>query len=424
MPNAVEEALGKLETRLKELGKRAETALTKEEVDRIVEAAISKAHPVPAKSSMVMPGAGAGQDEWVQFLATRLASFKERPEAYQKAAPWESEYGKKFGNMQGFLRACIRKSAELQTYDPLDLNGKASSDAMTEGTGSSGGFLVPTEFSYEVIRLLRAAAVLRSIARIVPMGTFKRTLPRQTSNVSVGWVDEFGIKSVTKPAFEQFTQTAKVMAAVVKSSDEFLRDAGLNVQLFLAELIAEAMGLEEERVALAGNTGASDPFNGVLYATGVVSQSMAGATLDYDDIIDLSFAIDAPYADRGVFCLHRNGLKVVMKLKDAQGQYIWHAPRDGNPGLLLDKRYYLSSQLPTNLGTGTDESPILFGDFARFLWVSDREGIAVKVSQDASDWVGGALDSAFMRDQTWIRFTRALSLDVALGAAFAKLTVK
>lgn len=423
MDPKLQEALLGLETRLHEKLKLPQDVIRKTEVEAMIADALKLAHPEP-KAGMVMPGAGSDMEKFAEFVATRLADFKTKPNAYSKAAPWESEYGKKFKNMQGFLRACVKRDPALEHIN-LDTMEKASSDAMTEGTGSSGGYLVPTEFRYEVIRLLNASAMIRSIARIVPMGTWKRTLPKQSSAVAIAWVTEFGTKSVTKPGFGQFTQQAKVMAAIVKSSDELLRDAGLNVQQFVAELIAEAMALEEERVALAGDvSGAGDPFNGVLYASGVAEVTMAASEIQYDDLIDLKGGITEAYEDPAIFVMKRDALHLIMKLKDGQGQPIWHGPRDGNPGQILSKPYKLSAQLPTDLGATSDKTPILYGDFGRYLWISDREGMAVKVSQDASDWVSGALDSAFMSDQTWLRFTRALSIDVALANAFAYMLVK
>lgn len=415
-PEELKALMARLGAGLDRLEKLPQDSITKDQVEKMLADAIAKAHP--AQTAMVMPG-GASEAAMEQYVQERFAQFRKRGDAFTKAAPWTSEYGKRFGNMHAFLRACVQKS-------PMLMSEKASGDAMTEGTGSTGGHLVPTEFSYDIIRLMTAATVVRQIARIFPMSTWKRTLPRQLTNPSVAWVTEFGTKGITKPTLEQVTQQAKVMAAVIKSSDELLRDSAVNLQQFLAEIIAEAFGIEEERVALAGKGsvgGGSDPFDGVLYEAGVVSVSQAAADLDYDDLINLRFGLTAANDRNGAFVLNRTGLKLLMKLKSAEGEYLWHAPRDGNPGMIGEKPYHLTDQLPTNLGAGT-ETPILYGNFGQFLWLSDREGIVLKVSNEASDWVSGALDSAFLSDQTWMRFTKAMAITVAQGAAFAKMNVK
>ena len=175
---------------------------------------------------MVMPGAGESLEKFADFIATRLGEYKKRPEAWDKPKVWDSEYGKKFKTMPGFLRACLKKSSDLQVFD-LEASVKASSDGMTEGTGSTGGYLVPTEFSYDVIRLLYAATVIRQKARLVPLSTWKRTLPRQSSTVSIAWVTEFGTKSVTKPGFGQVTQQAKVMAAITHRPPTLTMPSGM-----------------------------------------------------------------------------------------------------------------------------------------------------------------------------------------------------
>jgi HK97 family phage major capsid protein len=364
------------------------------------------------------------------------SAFKTRPEAYTKAAPWTSEYGKQFGGMHNFLRAVAKRDPRVKAWNPK-YDEKASTDAQQEGSGindaspSSGGFLVPTEFNFEVIKLQYAATVVRQLAKIVPMSTLKRTIPNQLTNVTVGWVNEFAPKGVTKTTYGQITQQCHVMACVVKNSEEFLRDVAINIQTFLAELVAGAMGREEERVAFAGNVGGGDPFNGVYYANGVINVNQVGAAIAYDDVINLRFGLSAAYDRNGVFVLNRAILKKVMKLKDANGQYIWSSPKMGAPGgpnfipgMLADRPYALSEMLPTTLGDGT-QSPMLYGDFQDFLWLSDRlPGIALKVSEEASDWVGGALDSAFMSDQVWMRFTKAMSIDVMIGQAFSKMLVK
>ncbi len=412
---------------LQALGKKVEDlvkvphpdCITRAETDKVIEAYLAKSHP--AKPAMVLPGEpGQSMAEAQEILLDLFGKFKKRPEAYEKAAPWTSEYGKQFGDMRKFLIAVARRDPKVRF---LELDGqKAAADAMTEGTTTSGGFLVPTEFNYTVIKLLYAATSLRRLANLVPMSTWKRTLPRMTSNLSVYWVSEFGSKTATKPALEQFTQTAKVMACVIKSSDELLRDSAINLQQFLGELVAGSMAREEERVGYVGNTGAGDPFMGVLYVVGSVTATMAGASLDYDDLIDQQAGLAEAHQPNSTWVMRRAALKLIMKLKAAgSGEPVWHAPREGNPGTILERPYVLSDLIPITLGTGA-QTAILLGDFKN-LWVSDREGIIVKVSNEASDWVSGALDSAFMTDQTWMRFAKAMSIDFAYPAAFTHMLV-
>jgi HK97 family phage major capsid protein len=241
------------------------------------------------------------------------------------------------------------------------------------------------------------------------------------TNVSVAWTDEGAEKSETNPTFTAITQTAKKVAAIVKMTDELLEDNSSSIDQFIMELVAEAIGIEEDRVAFAGNTGASDPFMGVLYATGVNSVSTAGANISFEDVISLLFSLNAKYRAGATLVTSTTGLQLLMKLKDSNNNPIWTLPGAGILPTIYGFPYAISDQIPVNLGTGTDQTGMIFGNFKRHFFVSDRGGYEVISSNSASD-TGTA--SAFMEDETWFRFKKRMSLDVANAAAFSKMLVK
>jgi len=374
--------------------------IKKAEVELMVKDMVEKMHP-KTESQFKLPA------DTLEGVLERFDAFKNRPEAYQKAQPWTSEYGKKFKDIAGFIQAAKVKSSLLEDAKTL----------MSEGDNAQGGYLVPTEFNAEVIKLAQNMSIGRRVARLFPMSTWKRTFPTQLTNVSIVWVTEGSAKTVTKPTFGQLTQQCKVMAAVIMATDELLRDSAINLQTFLAELIAEAMALEEDRILFMGNTGAGDPFMGVRYAVGVVANTMAGASLVFDDIIDLEFSVAEQYQRNGIYVLPRAALALVMKLKDLAGNYIWTRPVEGAPGLINGKPYEVSDQITIVGG----KYPIEFGPFKRHAYISPRTGMQIKVSQDAYD--AGTGENAFMNDQTWLRFTQAESIDIAIPAAFGYLDV-
>lgn len=325
-----------------------------------------------------------------------------------------------------FLGQIIRAVAlsDHQFLTEAGLNLAEEKTIMSEGTPAQGGYTVPVEYSKEIIKLERAGSILRQLARGFPMGSLTRLLPRQLTNVTVTWTDEGAVKTETKPTFGQLTQTAKKLAAIVKMTDELLEDNSVELDQFIMELIAEAMGLEEDRVGFAGNTGAGDPFMGVLYAAGVNAVTMAGANVTGDDVIDLIMSINAKYRQNATLITSTNGLKLIMKLKDSTGQYLWMRPAGNYPPTIWNEKYVISDQIPVNLGTGTNETAILWGNWKKHFFLSDRGGYEVFSSKSASDWVGGALTSAFTQDETWSRFKKRMSLDVALPVAFARLQIK
>lgn len=290
------------------------------------------------------------------------------------------------------------------------------------GTDSLGGYLVPEEFSNEIIRIENDEAIIRGLARLFPMGTDTRHIPKQLTSVSVSWTDEGAVKTETNPTFSRLTQTAKKLAAVVKLTDELLEDETVGIDRLIQELVAEAIALEEDRVAFVGNTGSSDPFDGILYATGVNSVTMDGANVIFDDIIDLLTAVNSKYRAGGTLVTSTDGLKLIMKLKDSNNNYLWSPPTQVTPAQVWGYPYKVSDQIPSNLGGGTNETAIFFGNWKKHYFVSDRGGLEVKSSISASDIVNS--QSAFMEDETWFRFKKRMSLDVANAAAFSKMQIK
>jgi len=387
----------------KTLEGRLDDCLTKDKAEKMIEDVVKRLHP--QSSGRAVP------PQTPEEVLERAEAFKTSPRNTAEKA-WTSEYGRKFGSMRNFLLAAKERH-------PMLADAKA---IMTEGSPATGGYLVPTEFSYEVIRLLKDASPIMQLANILPMTAWKRQLPRQLTSVSVGWVTEGGTKPVTNPTLGQLEQVAKVLAAVIKCTDELLRDSAINLTAFLSKLISEAMALEIERVALLGNPASGDPFTGILNASGVNVVTMSGASVSFDDIADLLFSINAANAQNATIAISRRGLKKLMKLKDKQDQYIWQPPAGTVPATIWNTPYVVCPTIPANLGVGGDMTAAIYGRFNRALLISPREGMAVKVSQDAYD--SGDNSNAFMQDQTWLRFTQALSIDVAQGSAFSYLLFK
>lgn len=395
------------------LDSKINDCLTKDKAEKMIEDIISNLHP--QKSKAVLP---TTEDEVLEKFSAFAKSGRNKPEQ-----PWTSEYGRKFGNMKNFLLAAKNKHSILNDFKSVLAEG----DTATTG----GGYLVPSEFSSQVFKLMNESSAIMKIANIMPMSTWKRQIPKQLTNLQVGWVSENSVKGITNPTFGQIEQTAKVLATVIKCTDELIRDSAINLTQFLSELVAEAMALEIERVALIGSTTASDPFNGILNTSGINAVSMASSSVTFDDIANLLFSLNDQNAREGVLVVSRAGLSKLMKLKDTHGNYIWAPPSLGTPATIWNTPYVVSSQIPNEASsssslTGGDKTFAFFGRFNKNLLISPRESMTVKVSQDAASWntTDSVLESAFMTDQTWLRFTQALSIDVTYGSAFSYLLFK
>lgn len=387
----------------KVLENKIDSCITKEKAEKMMSDVINTLHPAERKA--VLP-------QTAEEVLERFAQFSAKKGAGE--TPWTSEYGRKFGNMKNFLLAAKDRHASVT-------DGKG---LLAESGTSGGGYLVPSEFSANVARLMSGVSPIMQIANVIPMGSWKRQIPKQMSNISVGWVAENTSRPIANATFGQIEQVAKVLATVIKCTDELIRDSAINLTEFLSELVAEAMALEIERVALTGSSAKGDPFNGIYNTSGVTKLNTGGPSVTFDDIANLIFSLSDTKAAGSALVLSRTGLSKLIKLKDSNGNYLWQPPAGSAAASIWNTPYVVCSTIPNDVDD--DKTIAFFGRFDRHLLISPRQELVVKVSGDASAWNAAteSADSAFMLDQTWLRFTQALSIDVTYGSAFTALTFK
>ena len=102
----------------------------------------------------------------------------------------------------------------------------------------------------------------------------------------------------------------------------------------------------------------------------------ASATaITVDEVLDLFYALKAPYRKKAVFIMNDSTVKAIRKLKDGQGQYLWQPSlQAGTPDTILNRPIYTSAYLPT---IASAAKSIIFGDLG-YYWVADRQGRVFK----------------------------------------------
>lgn len=288
--------------------------------------------------------------------------------------------------------------------------------AMTEGTDNAGGYLVPDEYVATLIRVIEQYGVARRSATIVPMTRHELNLPSLTAGVTVYWPGEASAITESQPTLGNVGLVAKKLAALVPVSGELMEDSSIALANLLATIVGEAMAAEEDRVAFAGKTAANDPFDGILYASGVTSVVMATGDTDFADVnanylADLAAAVTSGAASGAKFYMHRTVFNVVRKLKDTQNNYIY-APAGGlQPSTIWGYPFELVEQMPALSASGVSKPFIAFGNL-RNLVIGDRKRMTV----DAS------IHYQFHKDLTYLRFMERIAVRVGVPSAFAVLT--
>ena len=257
------------------------------------------------------------------------------------------------------------------------LRGRGVSNVLSVGEDTSGGFLVPEEFSTTLVEALAEQNIFRQIARIVNTSHEKLKVPIATAVGTATWIEENEEVPESDSTFGQIILNAYKLGTLMKASSELIEDAAFNIQSYIAAEFARRIGAREEEAFCIGD-GVGKP-TGIFSAEGGVSIGATAAgtdTLTFDDIIDLFYSLKPPYRIRAVFVTNDSTLKVLRKIKDKSGQYIWQpAVKDRTPDTILGKPVYTSPYAPEIAAGAT---PMAFGDFS-YYWIADRRDVRFKV---------------------------------------------
>ena len=249
-------------------------------------------------------------------------------------------------------------------------------NSLLEGTDSEGGYLVPDEFERTLVQKLTAANVLRPLCHVIQTGYGDRKIPVVASKGTADWVDEEGTYPLSDDSFSQVVLGAYKLATMIKVSEELLSDSIFDIEGYVSEQFGKRIGDKEEDAFLTGN-GVSKPI-GILHTTGgaEVGVTTAGASaITGDELIDLVYSLRAPYRKSAVFVLNDTTVKLLHKLKDGDGQYLWRPGITENaPDTILGHRIVTSEFMP---GVSAANKSIAFGDFS-YYWIADRQGRTFK----------------------------------------------
>ncbi len=271
--------------------------------------------------------------------------------------------------------------------------------ALSEGSDTAGGFLVPPDAQSEMLARVAQQAVIRRLARVQATSSdmlkWPAVAPHSTSSSIYssgfvgGWVGETPAFSETDPSFQTFNIPVKKLRVATKLSNDLIQDSQTNILAFLSQNGAENMALVEDNGFINGDGGPLQPMGLLNKAfTTVDVEGATSNTLDNSTsntgsapkLIDLAYAVPAQYVGRASWLMRRSIEGKVRKLVNGQGAFHWPLPAGGGfgptPQELMGYPVYNSDYMPTD---GTDANQvILFGDFSQYI-IAQRAQITSRV---------------------------------------------
>jgi HK97 family phage major capsid protein len=246
-----------------------------------------------------------------------------------------------------------------------DWTGAEHERALSEGTLTAGGHLVPTPLSARVIDLARnATRVFQAGAITVPMTAQTLKLARLTAEGTPAWHAENAAITDADMTFDSITFTARTLTRLVKLSVELFDDSDPSAEDVIARSFAAQVALELDRVALRGSGTAPEP-RGVLNTSGITTTTHGanGAVIaNYDFWLDAKGVVMGNNFEPNAHIQAPRSSTSLAKLKEATTNAYLQPPANMLPMLA-------TKQVPINLtvGTSTDCSEIYTADWSNLM---------------------------------------------------------
>lgn len=233
--------------------------------------------------------------EQIQNYARKNSSFHQASESsdYEKTGGFKS-----IGHLaHEVYRASVSRSMpETLGKWTNYLNTKAS--GMQESVGSDGGYLVPTAYRSELMRVAVENSVLLGRVTRIPMETNSVKIPTidetsRAASVYGGIVvyrpTEGGTITGSKPKIGSVQLNLNKLAAMAYVSSELLEDSPISIEPLFATTFGEAIGFQIDEDIING-TGVGQPL-GILNSPSLISVAketgQAAATIVAENILKM-----------------------------------------------------------------------------------------------------------------------------------------
>lgn len=292
---------------------------------------------------------------------------------------------------QGHSPAADRRSARAAFAKRLRAPGAAFTSAeknlldggdarilnLAEGTGSAGGFLLPSLLSHKLVDRLKFYSSVATVARVIETDTGD-ALGVPTTDDTANPATLLA-EAATAPASDfvfglQTLGAYKFSSGIVSASIEMLQDSAIDIAGMILDLFGKRLGRGQNTFFTTG-TGTAQP-QGVVTGSSLGFVLPVGNTtsLTYAGLVQLYQSVDPAYRSSPacVWEMNDNSLLAVKSLVDnaaGANRPLWLPdvlPQEpGSPfhGTLLGKPVVVNNDMAN---MAANAKPVIFGDFSQY----------------------------------------------------------
>lgn len=333
-----------------------------------------------------------GKIEPIITIHSSVQSFTgTREEAAKKAYRFAQWFvGSGVASMSRFEKSRVVARAQQYCKDyGIKLIRTADRAGQVEGDDTLGGFLVPTEFSNDMIDLREKFGVFRRNVRVVPMSSETRSQPRRKSGLTAHVIGEGKAAAESTKGWDRISLTTKKIGVLTRYSSEIAEDALVSIGDDLASEIAYAFTQFEDRVGFIGDGGVDDarivgviPRINAVGGPGLVTASgNLWSEFTMDDFLAVVGVLPefAETANVKWFCSKLFWATVMVKLQKAAGGNTESAVTSGGKKEFLGYPVEVTQTLPKT--NANSQIACLYGDLRLSTMLGDRRQTTIRTSE-------------------------------------------
>lgn len=349
-----------------------------------------------ADAKAIMEAAlGAGRDmtgeEEKQFdaLMDQRDSTDKMIERAEKVLDDERDAVDDLDDAKGGKREKGDETPELKAFRAYLVNGRGALTeqqvrALNMGSDPEGGFLMaPQQFVQQLLQAVDDMVAIRRLGTVQQITTAESLgVPTlDTDLTDADWTSELSTGSQDDSLrFGKRELRPNPVAKRVKISRTLLRRSALNPETIVRQRMEYKFGVTQEKAFMTGD-GNKKPLglftasaDGIPTSRDVATGSATGITAD--GLIDAKYTLKSQYWRNARWMFHRDAVKIIRKLKDANDQYVWQPGLAADrPDVILDSPYEVNEYVPNTFTNGNYVG--MFGDFS-FYWIVDALAMDVQ----------------------------------------------
>jgi len=268
---------------------------------------------------------------------------------------------------------------------------------LQESINTSGGYLVQSETSSQIIDLARAmSGIIRAGAVTIPMASDKLDVPRLITDSVLSVKGEGSTLALSEPSFDRIEFVALLLGCYLKISRELAEDS-VGFESIIDNALAKALAAHIDKAALDGSGSAA--LSG-LDQNSDIGSTASVAAIAYEDILTAAVDIQGNNFSPGSYIISPTIAGDLDALQSSGGGEWLGSP----PGIVQDMNRVVTSNCANAK-----------------LYVGDWQNYALGIRQDAvldATTTGG---DAFKNHEVWVKITWRGCLRVLQAGAFHRL---